>query len=776
MTPTPGIVNSKSPNYVRMSYSMGGERPKAKELPLVIGVIAELSGMPEHPPVPLEERPFLAIDISNFDDVMRKIEPHLALRVSNALSDDGTMLGVDLRFRNLADFAPANVVRQVPPLAKLLELRSRLHHLLRTAESDKDFGKAVDAAFTDPDRFERLKQEVAEPQSSQGVPIAPPPQDDGSWSMQGRPHAAAHSVLDEIVESGRSITTPEAHVQTREAVHALVQEYAAEGRPAAKITAGDIRQRLCLLDELISNQLRIIMHSPAFQKLEASWRGLRHLVRMTRKTPSVKVRVLNASKTELREDFRRKDEFKKSALARRILVEEFETLGGEPYGLVIADYEFGPEPQELELLEEFARVAASACVPFVAAPHPSVVGVQHFGELPIAPNWSDLKNRHEFARWCAFQGRPRSRYVGLVLPRILVRSPYGRSGRREQEFEFEEGCDFEDRNSYLWGSAAWAVAARLANDFERYGWFGGPRDSGDTGAVKGLPAHSSWNGSEAVTVGPVEACVDEERATALAWAGLIALRQTKGSLEAQLSGTWSCHVPVAPEDGDAEASDDDPLEIETLMSACRVAHYIRSITKVHRDTFRSRASCEQWIQRWIADYIVPAYMADSPQAERFPLRGADVSIVDSERADGRCLVRLVLRLQGQTAPVELEIPIYLPRADPAAASAEPTAVPAVIAGPGEIPSGRDQFLHRLFLAEQYLRTGRIEPATAILEGLDEQVERFHLLEWESPKLIGTIWAMLRECYRVGPATEDTIRRSAELLRRYCAVNPTGLLE
>jgi type VI secretion system protein ImpC len=371
-------------------------------------------------------------------------------------------------------------------------------------QSDKDLGKALDEALTDPDRFGRLKKEIGEPELSQSsvpAPIATPTRDDGSWSTQGHPHASGYSVLDDIVDSGRSIATPEAHVRTRDAVRAFVRLYVVEERPAANVTPEEINARVAQLDVLMSEQLSEIMHSPEFQKLEASWRGLRHVVWMTRKAPSVKVRVLNVSKKELLQNFRQSPEFKQSALARRIRIEEFETLGGEPYGLLVSDFEFGPEPEDQELLEGISRVGASAHMPFLAAPRPSLLGVLNFGELPGASNLSDVHSRDECVRWCAFRSSPRSRYIGMALPRVLLRNRYGREGRRLQEFNFEEAGGVEDRSSYLWGSAAWALATRLANDFERYGWFGGPRDPGDTGAIKGLPAHSTWSGTEMVTVG-----------------------------------------------------------------------------------------------------------------------------------------------------------------------------------------------------------------------------------------------------------------------------------
>ena len=115
---------------VQITYDVEiGDATVKKELPFVLGVLADLSGHPEEPLPPLKERKFLEINRDNFDRIMAGMKPRLAMKVDNALQKDGTKLGVELRFRRIEDFEPENVVRQVEPMRRLLEARQRLADL-----------------------------------------------------------------------------------------------------------------------------------------------------------------------------------------------------------------------------------------------------------------------------------------------------------------------------------------------------------------------------------------------------------------------------------------------------------------------------------------------------------------------------------------------------------------------------------------------------------------------------------------------------------------------
>src|ERR1700676_2985992 len=123
-------VGRVRPPRVHISYDVQvGDAIVKRDLPFVVGVLADLSGMPEKPLPPVSKRKFVQIDRDNVDDVMKKIGPRLAFKVPNRLNEDDTKLNVELRFESMDDFQPARVARQITPLRKLLELRSSLANL-----------------------------------------------------------------------------------------------------------------------------------------------------------------------------------------------------------------------------------------------------------------------------------------------------------------------------------------------------------------------------------------------------------------------------------------------------------------------------------------------------------------------------------------------------------------------------------------------------------------------------------------------------------------------
>ncbi len=123
-------VGRVRPPRVQITYDVQvGDAIEKRDLPFVVGVMADLSGMPEKPLPAIAKRKFVAIDRDNVNDVMKKIGPRLAFKVDNRLSEDDTKLNVELRFENMDDFQPARVAQQVTPLRKLLELRNSLANL-----------------------------------------------------------------------------------------------------------------------------------------------------------------------------------------------------------------------------------------------------------------------------------------------------------------------------------------------------------------------------------------------------------------------------------------------------------------------------------------------------------------------------------------------------------------------------------------------------------------------------------------------------------------------
>src|SRR5947208_17059234 len=142
-----------------------------------------------------------------------------------------------------------------------------------------------------------------------------------------------------------------------------------------------INARLAQIDQLLSLELNEIMHTPEFQQLEATWRGLKYLLDQSQVGASLKIRILNCSKREMLRDLQRAPEFDQSALFKKVYEEEFGVFGGNPYSAMIGDYEFGRGPEDMELLEKISNVAAAAHAPFLTAASPELLNMESFTNL-----------------------------------------------------------------------------------------------------------------------------------------------------------------------------------------------------------------------------------------------------------------------------------------------------------------------------------------------------------------------------------------------------------
>jgi type VI secretion system protein ImpB len=157
------------PPRVQITYDVetGGAIEK-KELPFVVGVLADLSGQPDKPLPAIKDRKFVEIDRDNFDKVLAKMTPRLTFKVDNKLSDDDTKIGVELKFASMEDFEPQNVVEQVEPLRKLIELRRKLSNLRSSLYGNDKLEKMLQQILSDDQELNKLRTEVGLPEPDGG--------------------------------------------------------------------------------------------------------------------------------------------------------------------------------------------------------------------------------------------------------------------------------------------------------------------------------------------------------------------------------------------------------------------------------------------------------------------------------------------------------------------------------------------------------------------------------------------------------------------------------
>src|SRR5437764_1194115 len=189
------------------------------------------------------------------------------------------------------------------------------------------------------------------------------------------------SILDRIVDEGRIGQSAEERTSGKLWLRNLVQEVMTGQMTVANDTEVMLNRRIAEIDELVSRQLNEVIHSEPFQKLEGSWRGLHYFVQQTETSSSLKIKLMNVSKADLLKDFDKAVEFDQSALFKKIYEEEYGTLGGNPFGALIGDYEFGRHPQDISLLEKMSGVAATSHAPFIAAATPALFNFESYTEL-----------------------------------------------------------------------------------------------------------------------------------------------------------------------------------------------------------------------------------------------------------------------------------------------------------------------------------------------------------------------------------------------------------
>jgi type VI secretion system protein ImpC len=435
------------------------------------------------------------------------------------------------------------------------------------------------------------------------------------------------NLLDSIINDSNMVREESQKSWAREIISEFAKEVMEGQIKVSKDTEAMINARIAELDRLISAQLNEIMHHENFQKLEASWRGLNYLVQQSETGDRMKIKVLNVSKNELLKDMEKAPEFDQSMFFKKIYEEEFGMFGGHSYGVILGDYEFGFTPQDISLLEKIAGVAASAHAPFISATSAKMFNWESFTELGGPRDLSKIFTSAEYVKWKSFREFDDSRYVGLTLPHILMRLPYGTETIPVEEFNFEEDVDGTNHSKYLWGNAAFALGARLTDAFAKYGWCAAIRGVEGGGLVNGLPTHTfRTDEGEVALKCPTEIAITDRREKEFADMGFIPLVHCKGTDYAAFFSTQSTNKPKLYDSDLANANARLSSQLQYIMAVSRFAHYLKSMMRDKIGSFMAREQAEKFLNNWISKYVVLDDNANQETKARYPLREARIEV------------------------------------------------------------------------------------------------------------------------------------------------------
>jgi len=472
------------------------------------------------------------------------------------------------------------------------------------------------------------------------------------------------SLLDQIVTEGRLARGAETTEKGKNLVRDFVDQVLKGAMTVSKDAEAMITARIAEIDRLVSVQLNEVLHHASFQKLEGTWRGLKYLLDQSETSDKLKIRVLNATKTELLRDLQRAPEFDQSALFKKVYEEEFGVFGGAPFAALVGDYEFGRGPEDIDLLERISKVAASAHAPFLTAANPEMLNLDSFTSIDAPRDMAKIFDNTEYAKWKSFRASEDSRYVGLALPHILMRLPYGKNGVTVDTFNYQEGVDGSDHSKYLWGNAAYALAARLTNAFAHYGWCAAIRGVEGGGLVEGLPTHNFTTDSGDIALKcPTEAPITDRREKELADLGFVPLVHCKGTDYAAFFSVQSAQKAKMYDKDAANANARLSTQLPYILAISRFAHYMKSMMRDKIGGFMSRKECEDFLNTWILQYVVGNDDVAAEVKARKPLRDAKIEVVDVPGKPGayRAVAFLKPHFQLDELTISLRLVADLPR-------------------------------------------------------------------------------------------------------------------
>ncbi len=456
-----------------------------------------------------------------------------------------------------------------------------------------------------------------------------------SEALKAPSSAAAETVetekglLDQIVEQGRLGRDAESRTRGKDLVKEFVSQFLEGSMTLSLDSEQMINARIAQIDHLISLQLNEVMHHPAFQKLEGTWRGLKYLVNNSETSEMLKIKIFNASKKDLLRDLQRASEFDQSAMFKKVYEEEFGVFGGHPFGTLIGDYEFGKSPEDLELMEKISQVAAAAHAPFIAAGSSDMFNLESYTELGAPRDLAKVFDTTEYAKWKSFRNSDDSRYLALALPHILMRDPYGKKTRPVEEFDYEEAVDGTDHRKYLWGNAAWALASRITESFAKYNWCATIRGVEGGGKVEGLTVHNfSTDEGDIAMKCPTEVTITDRREKELADLGFVPLVHCKNTDYAAFFSVQTCQKAKTYDTDAANANARLSTNLSYILACSRFAHYLKAMMRDKIGSYMSREECEGFLNRWIAGYVVNTVTASPAIKARHPLAEARVEVVE----------------------------------------------------------------------------------------------------------------------------------------------------
>ena len=454
------------------------------------------------------------------------------------------------------------------------------------------------------------------------------------------------SLLETLLNEAVGVSSDAEQLQeTQAGLTALLSEIVKNESQTEKVDRTLIDTFIADIDAKMNKQMDEIIHNEDFQALESAWRGLKFTVDRTEFRENIRINLLNVSKADLLDDFEDAAELSESGLYKQVYTAEYGQFGGEPIGSIIGNYEFSQSTPDIKLLQDIAGVCAVSHSPFIASASPKMFGVNSIEEISAIKDFDALFEQKSYTKWNALRESEDARYIGLTMPKFLLRAPYDPTENPIKSFNYRESAT--EHNDYSWANTSYAFATRLTDSFAKYRWC--PNIIGPTsgGSVEDLPIHHFESLGDLETKIPTEVLISDRKEYELSENGFIPLTYRKGSDNASFFSANSIQKSkrfgISPEGKEAELNYRLGGQLPYMFIVSRIAHYLKVLQREQLGGWKNAGDLQRELNDWLSQYIANQ---DNPSPEirsLKPLKEASVTVADVPGQAGWYSVKILVR-------------------------------------------------------------------------------------------------------------------------------------
>ena len=412
------------------------------------------------------------------------------------------------------------------------------------------------------------------------------------------------------------------------------------------------------IDGLIADQMDEILHNEKFQEMESAWTSVADLVGQTNFRANIGLSLLDVSKDEAFEDLEMNvADIGGSELFKKIYVAEYDQYGGHPFGGVVGLYDFANTRKDILWLKSMGKIATASHAPFVGAVNPKFFGCDTAKEMGGLRDIAGMIDTPKYSAWNDFRDSEEAAYIGLTMPRFILREPYNDETNPAEDINYEETVRGDQDSDFLWGNSAILFARNLVKSFEQSAWCQYIRGPKGGGLVRGLATHTYNLTGEDELKPPVEIAMPDHREYELATAGFIPLIHKKGSADAVFFSAQS--IKKAHKFKDPKDSENSQLvtNLSYTFSITRIAHYLKCIMRDNIGSSADAVYIQNQIDAWISRYVTTIVNPDDLTLRYYPFKAysLDVEEVPGKLGWYHCNLSVLPHIQFEGMDVDLRV-------------------------------------------------------------------------------------------------------------------------